>query len=331
MKNAVADKTSKTKAFFFIVDYSAFTALMIFLAMIIVSSGMANIQTDSIDYYAIVQRLTQYNGNPIVRNLHFVGLRSPGYPIISLIPYYINSFLIEPLVQIEEIATPSRLVQNSPEQPPTEQTLIPSEPTLFKDIFYKNFYNETQDSWFNWKIISSMLFTSYAFLFIGLIVTVKTLALDNRTTLGASLVPLVVVTSSVFMHNIVNTPAYATLTAFGISCLFAYFFVKGSLANKSAPQFLSGLFVGLLVLTRLETIVIATVVLISLVAIMEFGFLKNYVFGALSAVVVLLIYNFSQFGNPFHMGIFKGDINLIDFNLGYIYANLFHPQSGILF
>jgi hypothetical protein len=54
MKNAVADKTSKTKAFFFIVDYSAFTALMIFLAMIIVSSGMANIQTDSIDYYAIV-------------------------------------------------------------------------------------------------------------------------------------------------------------------------------------------------------------------------------------------------------------------------------------
>lgn len=234
-------------------------------------------------------------------------------------------------MQIEEIATPSRLVQNSPEQPPTEQTLLPSEPILFKDIFYKNFYNETQDSWFNWKIISSMLFTSYAFLFIGLIVTVKTLALDNRTTLGASLVPLVVVTSSVFMHNVVNTPAYATLTAFGISCLFAYLFVKGSLANKSAPQFLSGLFVGLLVLTRLETIVIATVVLISLVAIMEFGFLKNYVFGALSAVVVLLIYNFSQFGNPFHMGIFKGDINLIDFNLGYIYANLFHPQSGILF
>ena len=331
MKNAVADKTSKTKAFFLIADYSAFTALMIFLAMIIVSSGMANIQTDSIDYYAIVQSLTQYNGNPIVRNLHFVEQRSPGYPIISLIPYYINSFLIEPLVQIEEIATPSRLVQNSPEQPPTEQTLLPSEPILFKDIFYKNFYNETQDSWFNWKIISSMLFTSYAFLFIGLIVTVKTLALVNKSTLGASLAPLVVVTSSVFMHNIVNTPAYATLTAFGISCLFAYFFVKGSLANKSAPQFLSGLFVGLLVLTRLETIVIAAVVLISLVAIREFGFLKNYVFGALSAVVVLLIYNFSQFGNPFHMGILKGDINLIDFNLGYIYANLFHPQSGILF
>ena len=331
MKNAVVEKTSKTKAFFLITDYSAFTALMIFLVVIIVSSGMANIQTDSIDYYSIVQRLTQNSGNPIVRNLHFVEQRSPGYPIISLIPYQVTSLLIEPLVQTEEIVTPSSLAQNTPEHPPTEIILLPSEPILFKDIFFKNFYIKTQDSWFSWKIISSMLFTSYAFLFIGLIVTVKTLALENKSILGASLAPLLVITSSVFMHNVVNTPAYATLTAFGISALFTYCFVKGSLANKFAPQFLSGLFVGLLVLTRLETIVIATVVLISLVAIREFGFLKNYVMGALSAVVILLIYNLSQFGNPFHLGILEGDINLISFDLGYIYANLFHPQSGILF
>ena len=329
MNITVPEKMSKTIRVIRITDYLVFIALMILLVIIIITSSMANIQTDSIDYYAIMQGLTKNGGNTIVRNPHFVEQRSPGYPILSLLPYSITSFLIEPLVQAEEIVAPS--TENSPVQPTTERMLIPSEPILFKDIFFKNIYIETQDSWLDWKIISSMLFTSYAFLFIGLIVTVKTLALGNESILGASLAPLVVVTSTVFMHNVVKTPAYATLTAFGISALFTYFFVKGYLTNKSAPQFLSGLFAGLLVLTRLETIVIATVVLISLVVLREFWFLKNYVLGALLAVVVLLIYNLSQFGNPFHLGILKGDINLISFDLRYIYTNLFHPQSGILF
>ena len=198
-------------------------------------------------------------------------------------------------------------------------------------MFSSEFYIGTQDNWFGWKVISSMLFTSYVLLFIGLIVTVRTLALGSKFILGASLAPLVVLTSSVFMHNVVYTPAYATLAAFGISCLFAYFFVKGSLANKSAPQFLSGVFVGLLVLTRLETIVIAIVVLFSLGTTRQFRFLQNYILGGLLGGGVLLLYNLSQFGDPFHLGILKGDINLIAVDLGYIYANLFHPQSGILF
>jgi len=229
-------------------------------------------------------------------------------------------------VQTEEIIT-------SPDLAPVAATSPPptGEPILFRDIFFKNFYIETQDSWFEWKIIASMLFTGYALLFIGLIFAVKSLALENKSFLGASLAPLVAITSGVFMHNIVNTPAYATLTAFGVSCLFGYFFVKGSLERKFAPQFLSGLFVGLLVLTRLETIVIATVVLVSLIVIREFGFLKNYVLGALVPAVILLLYNLSQFGNPFHLGLFRGDINLISLDFGYIYANLFNPQSGILF
>jgi len=331
MKTIVARETSKTNRVFRLIDYFAFTALMIFLAIIVTSSSMANIQTDSIDYYAIVQRLTQNSGNPIVRNLHFVEQRSPGYPIVSLIPYYLISSLVEPFVPTEKIVTPSDLAQISPTSPPTERILLPSEPILFRDIFFKNFYIEIQDSWFEWKIIASMLFTGYALLFVGLIFTVKSLALENPSFLGTSLAPLIVITSGVFMHNVVNTPAYATLTAFGVSCLFGYFFAKGSLEKKSAPQFLSGLFVGLLVLTRLETIVIATVILVSLVIIREFGFLKNYVLGTLVAVVILLLYNLSQFGNPFHLGILKGDINLISFDWGYIYANLFNPQSGILF
>jgi len=175
-----------------------------------------------------------------------------------------------------------------------------------------------------------MLFTSYAFFFTGLIFAVKSLALEKKSFLGASLVPLTVFTSSVFMHNIVNTPAYATLTAFGLSSLFGYFFVKGSLDRNSGPQRLAGLFMGLLVLTRLETMVIAATVFVSLLVIREFGYLKNYVLGGWTAVAILLLYNFSQFGTPFHRGILSGDVNLISFDWGYIYANLFSPHSGIL-
>jgi len=338
MKTTVAEEMRKTNRFFRLIDCLIFTALMIFLVMIVVSSSRADIHHDSIDYYAIMQRLTQNSGNPIVTNLHFVEQRSPGYPIVSLIPYYLISFLVEPFVQTERIVASDLaivafpdLAHTSPTSPPTGGILSPGEPILFKDIFFKNFYIETQDSWFEWKIIASMLFTSYAFLFVGLIFAVKSLALENKPFLGASLVSLVVITSLVLMHNIVNTPAYATLTAFGVSCLFGYFFVKGSLEGRLAPQFLSGLFVGLLVLTRLEAIVIATVVLVSLVVIREFGFLKNYVLGALVPTVVLLSYNLSQFGNPFHLGILAGDINLISLDWGYIYVNLFNPQSGILF
>lgn len=330
MKTTIATETRKTNRIVRIIDYSAFAALMIFLVIIVISSGMANIQTDSIDYYAIVQRITQNSGNPIVRNLHFVEQRSPGYPVLSLLPYYMISFLIEPFVQTEEIVTPSKR-SYSPIQTPTERMLLPGQPILFRNVFFKNFYIETQGSWFEWKIIASMLLTSYALLFIGIIFVVKTLALENKSFLGASLAPLVVITSSVFMHNIVNTPAYATLTAFGISCLFSYFFVKSSLEKKLSSQYLSGLFVGLLVLTRLETVVIAMTILVWLVVTRQFDFLKNYVLGALIPAVVLLLYNLSQFGNPFHVGILKGDINLISFELDYVYANLFNPQSGILF
>ncbi|OGO20101.1 MAG: hypothetical protein A2Z14_04750 [Chloroflexi bacterium RBG_16_48_8] len=326
MKTTVAEKVSKTNRVFRLIDRSVFTVLMIFLVIVIFSSSKANIHHDSIDYYAIMQRLTQNSGNPIARNLHFVEQRSPGYPIVSLIPYYLISSLVEPFVQTEEIIA-------SPDLAPVAATSPPpaGEPILFRDIFFKNFYIETQDSWFEWKLIASMLFAGYALLFIGLIFIVKSLALENKSFLGASLAPLVAITSGVLMHNIVNTPAYATLTAFGVSCLFGYFFVKGSLERKFAPQFLSGLFVGLLVLTRLETIVIATVVLVSLVVIREFGFLKNHVLGALVPAIILLLYNLSQFGNPFHLGLLRGDINLISLDLGYIYANLFDPQSGILF
>src|SRR5690606_4798033 len=149
-------------------DYAAFAILTLFLVGIIASSGMANVQTDAFDYYAIVQKLTPDSGTPIVRNLHFVAQRSPGYPLLCLIPYYLISAVVEPSVAEATIVAPP----TSPDAPPptpTERMLLPGEPVLFREIFFKNFYIEPQDSWFEWKIIAAMLVTSYAFLFIGLI------------------------------------------------------------------------------------------------------------------------------------------------------------------
>ena len=329
MTTTAASETSKAQKIIRFIDYAVFAILTLFLVAIVATSGMANVQTDAIDYYAIVQRLTPDSGTPIVRNLHFVEQRSPGYPLLSLIPYYLISAVVEPLVA-EETIVASPTSPAAPPQAPTESMLLPGEPVLFREIFFKNFYIASQDSWFEWKIITAMLVTSYAFLFTGLIFAVKSLALQKNTFLGASLVPLTLFTSTVFMHNIVNTPAYATLTAFGLSSLFGYFFVLGSLGKQVRPQFLAGLFMGLLVLTRLETVVIAATVLVSLVVIREFGFVKNYILGGGTAVPILLLYNFSQFSNPFHLAILSGDVNQISFDWGYIYANLFSPQSGIL-
>lgn len=328
MKTTAASETSKGRSILRLIDYAAFAILTLLLMTIVVSSGMANIQTDAIDYYAIVQRLSQNSGNPIVRNLHFVEQRSPGYPLLALVPYYLISATVEPFVPEQTIVAPSARPEVPPPAP-TERMLLPDAPLLFRDIFFKNFYIKSQDSWFEWPIIAAMLLTSYAFFFTGLFFAVKSLALEKKYFLGASLVPLTIFTSSVFMHNLVNTPAYATLTAFGLSSLFGTFFVQGSLVKQARPQLWAGLFMGLLVLTRLETAVIALTIFVALVVVRDFTFVKNYVLGGGTAVVILLLYNFSQFDNPFHMGILAGDVNLIAFDWGYMYAHLFDAQSGI--
>lgn len=85
-----------------------------------------------------------------------------------------------------------------------------------------------------------MLLTGCTFLLIGLIAMVKTLAPDRRPVVGAGPAPLVMIASAVFMHNVANTPAYATLTAFGVSELFVYFFVRGAVNQSARAQLLAG-------------------------------------------------------------------------------------------
>lgn len=77
-----------------------------------------------------------------------------------------------------------------------------------------------------WRILAAMLLTGYALFFSGLFMSARTLATLYPTLRGYSILPLIVIISMVFMHNLVQTPAYATLTAFGVSCLAAYCWVQ---------------------------------------------------------------------------------------------------------
>ncbi len=84
-------------------------------------------------------------------------------------------------------------------------------------------------------------------------------------------------------------------------------------------------------LTRLETVLIAGTLGLSLIFYKKWSLLKNMILGGSPSLIILLLYNFSQFGNPLHFGILTGDINQIGFDFSYVFANLLNPKSGILF
>ncbi len=235
------DEKRKNKTIRFI-DGFILAVLLCLLALNIILAGKANIRADSVDYYTILQKLTDGSKTPVVDNPHFVEQRSPGYSLISVLPYYFISLAIEPFVETEEYVDerqgppgpprPRRpenhgkhSINNPADGGGSEQMGIPGLPLLAKDIFFKNFYFERGGGWFEWKIIFVLLLTSYIFLFTGIIFSVKTLALRSKEIIGVSLPMLVIFTSSIFMHNIINNPAYATLTAFGLSALFCFFYV----------------------------------------------------------------------------------------------------------
>jgi choline-glycine betaine transporter len=64
-------------------DFALFILLLLLLLAVVVTSSMANLQTDSIDYYALIQRLV-VDTPSIVPNLPFLEQRSPGYPLLTL-------------------------------------------------------------------------------------------------------------------------------------------------------------------------------------------------------------------------------------------------------
>jgi len=258
-------------------DILVLFAGLAFLAILIVTSSRANIVADSVDYYAILQWMTPAQEKPIVRNLHFAEQRSPGYSLTALIPYGLLTLTVEPFVSTEKVVDmdsaplhppPPIRMRDDRRGPPfspagpggSEFRLIPPQPLLLQDVPFKDFYVPQEDSWFQWKLFLALAVTSYSLLFLGMAANAWILRLRFPAFPGYALIPLAVFSSVIFMHNILRTPLYATLTAYGFSSLFALFFVKStSESHKSRDMFLAGVFLGFLVLTRLETGVIAAV------------------------------------------------------------------------
>ena len=350
---SIPDLNSKSKRhwtkFLVSLDRWILTVGFIILAVLILTMSRANIVADSVDYYAILQWVTPAEEKPIVGNLHFAEQRSPGYSLTALIPYGLLSLIVEPFVTTEEIIemrfappyppprTPPTGAKDEyrPISPPTpkgsELMLIPAKPLLLKNIPFKDFYIPQEGSWFQWKLVLALAITSYLFLFLGMIASAVALRTGYPMFSGYYLVPLTIFASVIFVHNILDTPLYATLTAYGGISLFTLFFIKGYARQKARDFLIAGIFLGFVVLVRLETGVIAGTLALLLMARKEWNLVLRLFLGASWALLVWVVFNFAQFGTLFHLGILRGDINILAFDLGYISDSLIHPSSGVVF
>lgn len=309
-------------------DVALYSLLTLFLLFVAATSGMANIQTDAIDYYAIVQRLVG-DAPLIVPNLPFVEQRSPGYPLLTL-PLYTVLGLAPAVVEAQPAPQPSS-TSLAPGTPSTsEAALLPPAPLRVRDIFFKDFDLQPMGGVLRWRILAAMLLTGYALFFGGLLASARTLAILHPALPGYSLASLMVVTAPIFMHNLVQTPAYATLAAFGVSCWAAYVWVRAWQDDVTWAQTATGLAIGMLVLVRLETVVLAAAWGMGLLLLRRWRFLSRFVAGGLIPLALLLAYNTAQFGNPLHAGILRGNMNILTFEADFVWAALAGSQSGLL-
>jgi hypothetical protein len=327
-----------------VVDWLILVAGAIALAYLAVSSAQANIRADAVDYYAILQRLVPAEETPIARNLPFLEQRSPGYPIAALGPYWLLSTLVQPLVETQGVVGLSARQDTAAGPPPrnsrsapssgggqgSEFVLIPPVPLLLKDVPFYDYYVPAEGSWYRWKSALSLASTSFVFLFLGLAAGTWTLRRAFPAVHGVSLPMLSVFTSALFLRNVLETPLYATLTAYGLSALFALFFVRASASGRAAPMLPAGFFLGFLVLTRLELGVVAVVLAVALLLRRQWGPAACLTLGAAWALAAWMAYNAAQFGTPLHLGILKGDINSMAVDASYIADSLAHPSSGVL-
>lgn len=316
------------------------------LILLAVFTSRANLVADSVDYYAILQWLTPAQEQPIVDNLHFAQQRSPGYSMLALIPYFLLSTCVDPLVHTLQIqltetnpdphsheplsGTDHNLDRNlPPDRPHPPIHLIPPQPLLLFQVPFKDFYVPPQGSWYQWKLSMSLALTSFTMLFLGITAISFCLRQQNSQTPYYSLIILMIFSSPFFLANVSVIPLYATMTAFGASSFFVCFLVHGFKQPNPITLFLSGVFLGLLVLTRLETAVFAVTVILGLIALYKFRVCFLLCSGACWSVVAWMLFNWKVHGTFFFFGIFQGDINLLEFNIRYILECLVHPGSGI--
>ncbi|RKZ31433.1 hypothetical protein DRQ36_02120 [bacterium] len=98
------DKKKSISRILNLIDHILLFVFIGALIILIATSTKVNISHDSVDYYGMLQWVTPGKEKPIVKNLHFAEQRSPGYPLLSLIPYSLLTVLVEPFVITEKIS-----------------------------------------------------------------------------------------------------------------------------------------------------------------------------------------------------------------------------------
>jgi len=321
------DKKKSISRILNLIDHILLFVFIGALILLIATSTKVNISHDSVDYYGMLQWVTPEKEKPIVKNLHFAEQRSPGYPLLSLIPYSLSTVLVEPFVTTEKISE----YPPHPPKHPDKRVGLPSQPLLIKDLFFKDFYIPMEGSWYQWKLTLSLLLTSFFFLFIGIWANAKVLELYYPGSKCLFLIPATLVTAHMFMRSILDLPLFTTLTYYGLVSLFLLFICLSFRSNKVWHIILSGLIIGLLVLTRLELSILLILLMGYFLFTKRIKFLLLFSLGGLVPFIVLVIYNLSLFGVPLHFGILRGDINIFGLDRQYIFQNLIHPESGVLF
>ncbi len=305
-------------------DSIVFVLLLAALSAGVFLFGRANIVADSIDYYANLQRLSPVGGEPIVRNLHFAAQRSPGYSIAALLPHLFLVYVVDPVVG----TTPEKLPLSAEEGPPG---LIPAQPLLLRQVPFHDFSVRHENSLYQWKLALALALTSYGFLFAGLFAIASALRRAHPDLPGYSLLAAFLVGSPILVESILATPLYATLTAFGASALFCARFVHAMDTKTSFDGIAAGVWLGLVVLVRLETAVFAVALAAVLLLVRERALCLRLAAGASWAAVAWAAYNWRVSGTFVSFEILRGDINLFRVDFTYILRCLVHPASGLLF
>jgi hypothetical protein len=236
-------------------DKIIFIIVLMGLAIAVFAWAPANIIVDPVDYYVNLQRLLERNEQPLVRNAYFSRQRSPGYSLFSAVSYGVIS-VVSPFVKTEKIF---------PHYSPKDNYGLPTYRVFLRDIFFKDFFIEMENSWYKWKLIAALALTSYAFLIAGILAAVAAVSRINRKGLRWSLPVIFIILSPVFCHNIIDTPLYPTMAAFGCSAIFAALAIKGVEDNNLKTLVFAGLWLGLTVLVRLEFLLFASVFIASLI------------------------------------------------------------------
>jgi len=314
------------------VDKFLFVILTVFIFVLIINNAVANVHFDDADHvlmlnafrnsidYTFFNQLNGSNIEDLVKaNRIFPEYRFPGYSIMGVFPSYFLSFL--------DIAFnfPHNNEDNICNNIGSWDDIMLTE-LLSKIISGENEFN------INCNFLISLFLVSYISLIVGIYFCAKLLFLLKEKYTFLSIIPILILSLPIFLHNILITPLYHTAFSFGLISIFSYFFIKEMNKKiKDVNLFIPGLILGFIAITRIEGILLFIAIVI-FCKYKKLGVnLVLFIKGFFPAITVFLFYNFLILKNPLEFGFLNNSFNYFALNFKYIFDTTINPVSGLLF